>query len=235
MAINWGVAAVRLACAIGVVCFLYLLPAASHATTLTFDFSNTVVVATVTPFSQSVGGVTAAFSSDQDPGGFEVDTSSAVTFSGLVVDTNFGNATLASELIINFSTPVAAISAPFMTDGPGPLSLQAYADAFPPGADPVGSTSVSGTIPPFPAQFPEGSHLFRRQRFQLGLVQRYRRSCFRDRSADRDLADGRSRAAVVWASVAGFAGIGRILLAAPRERDLTLTGPVLTIGDWVGG
>ena len=156
MAINWGVAAVRLACAIGVVCFLYLLPAASHATTLTFDFSNTVVVATVTPFSQSVGGVTAAFSSDQDPGGFEVDTSSAVTFSGLVVDTNFGNATLASELIINFSTPVAAISAPFMTDGPGPLSLQAYADAFPPGADPVGSTSVSGTIPPFPAQFPEG-------------------------------------------------------------------------------
>ena len=110
----------------------------------------------MTPFSQSVGGVTAAFSSDQDPGGFEVDTSFAVTFAGQIIDTNFASATLATQLVINFSTPIAGISLPFLTDGAGPLSLQAYADAFPPGTMPVGSTSISGTIPPFPAVFPEG-------------------------------------------------------------------------------
>ena len=129
---------------------------AADAADLAFDYGNATPGVTTPPFTQTVGGVTARFSSDQDPGGFEVDTSSAVTFSGLVIDTNFASPILATELIINFSTPMAAISAPFMTDGPGPLSLQAYADAFPPGMDAVGSTSVSGTIPPFPAVFPEG-------------------------------------------------------------------------------
>jgi hypothetical protein len=126
------------------------------ATTLTFDYSNATPGVTTTPFLQTVDGVTATFSSDQDPGGFEVDNSAAATFSGLVVDTSFASPTLATELIINFSEPVASISTPFMTDGPGPLLLQAYADAFPPRMDPVGSVSVSGTVPPFPAQFPEG-------------------------------------------------------------------------------
>jgi hypothetical protein len=91
-----------------------------------------------------------------DPGGFEVDTSSAFTFAGPMVDTSFAGATLATRLVIEFDTPIAAISLPFLIDGAGPLELDAYAGAFSPGATPVGNASVSGTVPPLPAVFPEG-------------------------------------------------------------------------------
>jgi hypothetical protein len=129
-----------------------LLPWPAAATSITFDYGNAVVGTMVTPFSQTVGGVTAAFSSDQDPGGFEVDTSSAFTFSGRMVDTNFAAPTLATELVIALSAPIGAISLPFLTDGAGPLDLQ----AFSPDGTPIGGTSATGTVPPFSAVFPEG-------------------------------------------------------------------------------
>ena len=129
-----------------------LLSWPADATNLTFDYANATPGVTVTPFSQTVGGVTAAFRSDQDPGGFQVDPSSAATFSGLMIDTNFASATLATMLEIDFSSPIEGISLPFLTDGAGPLDLQ----AFSPVGTPIGSASVSGTVPPFPAVFPEG-------------------------------------------------------------------------------
>jgi MYXO-CTERM domain-containing protein len=128
------------------------LSGTSSATPLLFDYGNTTSGTTVTPFLQTVGGVTATFSSDQDPGGFEVDSSFAATFSGQIVDTSFGNATLATNLQIAFNAPIASISLPFLTDGSGPLELQ----AFQPEGPLIGSTSATGTVPSFPAQFPEG-------------------------------------------------------------------------------
>jgi hypothetical protein len=128
-----------------------LLSCPAAAATLTFDYGS-LALGTVTPFAQTAGGVTANFRSDQDPGGFEVDPSAAFTFSGRMIDTSFAAATLATELVIAFSSPIEGISLPFLTDGAGPLDLQ----AFSPGGTLSGGTSVSGTVPPFPAVFPEG-------------------------------------------------------------------------------
>jgi hypothetical protein len=123
-------------------------------------FANTITVFDLedfpvgsgTPFTDTVAGLQASFSSNGDPGGFTVDDSMGIlkTLTGNILVSGASNFTLT----IDFSAPQTSISTNFATDPEPetfePLNLSAFN-----GASEVGSTSATGVIPPG-FELPEG-------------------------------------------------------------------------------
>jgi hypothetical protein len=110
----------------------------AHAGVLTFDFEADTV-GTPTQFTDTVGGLSATFSSSPDAGGFIV-TSMPGFFQNLS-----GNVLIDSapeSLTIAFSAPLTDISLNFATFDTQALNLNAFFLGAP-----VGSSSVSGTVP----------------------------------------------------------------------------------------
>ena len=122
-----------------------------HAGTVTFNFDSDAA-AKATPFTDTVSGLSATFSSTGDPGGFVVLPTFFQSLTGnLLLDP--GPAGLNNlPLTIQFSAPQVSIRLNFGTNsGAGvPLILNALN-----GATLVGTASASGTIP-VGFTFPEG-------------------------------------------------------------------------------
>jgi hypothetical protein len=117
----------------------------------TFDFETTLP-GTATPFTNTVSGLSATFSSSGDPGGFAVMATFFQALTGNVL-INPGPAGLDNlVLTIVFSIPQTNISMDFATNSPAgvPFNLDAFN-----GASAVGSASATGAIPSG-FLFPEG-------------------------------------------------------------------------------
>ena len=116
-----------------------------------FNF-DTDAVGKATTFTDTVGGLSATFSSSGDPGGFAVESSFFDTLTGnVLVDPGPANAPNLT-LSILFSAPVTTISMDFATNSAAgvPFDLSAFN-----GTTGVGSTTATGSIPGGFA-FPEG-------------------------------------------------------------------------------
>jgi hypothetical protein len=117
------------------------------ASTITVFNLEDFPVGSVTPFSDTVAGLEASFSSDGDPGGFTILDSAGnfETLTGNVLATSFPS-DFNLSLTIDFSAPQTSISTPFatgLTTGVPFINLTAFN-----GASVVGSTSATGVIPP---------------------------------------------------------------------------------------
>ena len=108
--------------------------------TVTFDFED-VAANTPTPFSDTVNGLSATFSSSPDAGGFMVASFPAGTFQGLSGNVLIDDAP--ESLTIVFGAPQIDISLDFATLDTQALNL----NAFLLGAPVAGSSSASGTVP----------------------------------------------------------------------------------------
>ena len=105
-----------------------------------------------TPFTKTVDGLEASFSSDGDPNGFEVISFLPLNPLGPVLIDQVGSFL---TLTIGFSAPQTSISMPFGT------TLQSSVDPAPPfdltafnGASEVGSATATGVVAPiFPIAF----------------------------------------------------------------------------------
>jgi len=114
-----------------------------------YDFENTGFVDA--PFAVTSNGLTATFTSDGDPGGFEV-ISIAGLFAPPFMGSALGNFTSSPlTLTISFSSYVSSISLDFGTSGAGLFTPSALENGTP-----VASVAASGTIPQG-FRFPEGS------------------------------------------------------------------------------
>jgi hypothetical protein len=120
-----------------------LAPAAAAAQTFTFD--GLPVETTVTPFSSTVGGLTATFTAaNPATGGFTVfdvgpDTRPGVSGNALVQPSGVG------ALLVAFSRPLTNVGFSFATNGPTAVTLLLFS-----GAAQVGSaTFVSASTPGF--------------------------------------------------------------------------------------
>jgi hypothetical protein len=149
----------------------FVLCGASQASSVVFDYSTATAGVTATPFSQTVDGVTAAFTSDQDPGAFEVDASPFATFSGLMVDSPGPAFATGAKLGVVFSVPLVGVSFSFATVGAGPLQLDIYTGDFNGGGGPVSTVTISGVVPSFPFTFPEGVMSFSGAPFTSIVIQ----------------------------------------------------------------
>ncbi len=128
--------------------------AANASTVFNFDTDN---LGTFTNFTDTVGGLSATFSSAADPGGFVVYPSIFDTLTGNVLG-DPGPAGLDNlALNIAFSQNIAAVTLDFATadfSTPSPLTLSAYE-----GSNLVGSISATGSVPGG-FSFPEGAVSF---------------------------------------------------------------------------
>jgi len=133
---------------------LALLPGALthlHAGVVTFNFDSDIS-GNFTPFTDTVSGLSATFSTSGDPGGFTIGPTFFQSLTGQVIF-DPGPAGLNDlTLSILFSAPQVSISLNFATNSVGgvPLVLNAFN-----GATPVGSSNATGTIP-VGFFFPEG-------------------------------------------------------------------------------
>jgi hypothetical protein len=113
----------------------------AHAGVVTFDFEADTGQSTL--FADTVGGLTATFSSSADPGGFNVLATG--TFQSLTGNFLMDLGPSPLVLTIGFSAPLTDISMNFATSDVGTLSLNAYTGGS--GGTLVGSNSASGTVP----------------------------------------------------------------------------------------
>ena len=123
----------------------------ASAAPITFNFDTDT--GSFTPFTDTVDGLSATFTSPADPGGFAVGSSFFSTLTGgVLLDPGPASAN-GLPLTISFNALLGSLSLDFATNsGVGvPLQLQAFDDALP-----AGATSAMGTIPPG-FSFPEGS------------------------------------------------------------------------------
>ncbi len=132
--------------------FMFVAGVWTHvsATTIIFNF-NADPTGKATPFTDTVSGLSAAFSSSGDPGGFQVFPSFFKTLTGQVLF-DPGPAGLDNLILtIQFSAAQSAISFNFATNsGTGvPLNLAAFN-----GASLIGSTAATGSLAS--SVFPEG-------------------------------------------------------------------------------
>jgi hypothetical protein len=132
--------------------------AVNAATPILFNFdtgSPAPILRQSTPFDQTVGSMTAHFSSPQDPAAFAIQSQATTTFvlsqfSGQYLISNGGQR---NTLYISFSQPINNITFTFATidyHDPGvggtasPISLTAYLDSAT--STPVGSTTAHGAF-----------------------------------------------------------------------------------------
>jgi len=143
---------VRVTIRVAALCFVLAALPALRAGVVLFDF-DAAPDGTSTTFSETVGGLTARFSSPGDPGGFMIGPTFFSTLTGNVL-LDPGPAGLNRLVLqIDFDVPIVAISMLFATNSSFsvPLLLTAYNQGVL-----VASTSASGTF--FPGFFfPEGT------------------------------------------------------------------------------
>jgi len=133
-----------------------------HAGVVTFDFQTDVGKATM--FTDTVGGLSATFSSFPDPGGFSIQAS--VIFQSLTG--NFLIDFAPEDLTIVFDAPQDSISLNFATSGPGTLNISAFIGGT--GGTIVGSNSASGTTPGGAFTLPEGVLSFNGGKFDTVVL-----------------------------------------------------------------
>lgn len=127
----------------------------ASATTATFNFDSDAT-GTFTPFTDTNNGISAAFSSPADPGGFGIIPASStgfVTLSGQVLIDPGPAGANNIPLDITFSQQIASISFLFALNDPSNTTSMDLST----GAG--GTASATGTIPPNHS-FPEGSLSF---------------------------------------------------------------------------
>lgn len=131
---------------------------ARAATVFNFDGDN---VGTYTPFTDTVNGLSATFSSPADPGGFVIYANNGFfdTLTGNVLG-NPGPAGLDNlNLSVAFSQNQSSVSLDFATfdyGSPSPLTIDAYQNSTL-----IGSMTATGAIPTdFGFVFPEGQISF---------------------------------------------------------------------------
>ena len=121
------------------------------AATVTFNFDSDAT-GKATAFTDTVGGISATFTSPADPGGFAIFATFFQSLTGNVL-LDPGPAGLNNlGLAIQFSTPLTLISLNFATNSAAGVLLNLSAFN---GASLVGSSSASGIIPAG-FTFPEG-------------------------------------------------------------------------------
>jgi len=125
-----------------------------QAGVVNFDFENPAQFGGstpgMTPFTYTIGGLTATFSSTSDPGAFVVAPSIFQTLTGNVL---FGDG---GDLTIAFSSPQSSISLNFASFDTTPLLLTASLGGFGFNGN---TSSATGSQPPG-TDFPEGSISF---------------------------------------------------------------------------
>jgi hypothetical protein len=141
----WPALIVSLACA-----------PAIQADTLIFNF-NGDPTGTPTPFTNSVGLLTATFSSSGDPGGFEVFPSFFETLTGQVLldPGPAGDNNLTLSILFNYSATAITLDFATLSATGVPFDLSAYN-----GAMLVGAATATGSIPGGPFVYPEGAIAF---------------------------------------------------------------------------
>jgi len=127
--------------------------AASSAQATTFNLDG-VAAGTGTPLTLTSDGISATLSSAADPGGFDIALSFFSFTSGNVILTPGPAGACCLALDIKFSQTMTSFSAPFGTDGLGPLALLAELS----GASIGGTTAVGMVTGDF--NFPEGTISF---------------------------------------------------------------------------
>ena len=125
----------------------------SAGTLFTFD---TDTPGTSTTFTDTVGGLSATFSSPSDPGGFTVTSGFFSSLTGNVLLDPGPAGADSIPLTVSFSSPLSNISLLFATNSGAGVFL--VLDAFS-GATLVGTASASGTVPGG-FTFPEGALSF---------------------------------------------------------------------------
>lgn len=125
---------------------------AYSSTVATFNFDSDPI-GEATPFSDTNNGLTAAFSSPADPGGFAVAASFFTTLTGNVLLDPGPSGASNIALDIAFSASASSLSMLFATDGSGTFVLDAYENGTL-----VGSASGVGVVQA--SGFPEGTITF---------------------------------------------------------------------------
>ncbi len=121
---------------------MFGLVSASLAGTVTFDFDSGSPSSTTTPFTYTLGGLTASFSAVGDPGSYMIIDSGGlfVTLSGNVLTST---TTPVGDLTISFSAPQSSITLDFVAADTSPVNLTAML-----GGKSVGTSNVAGSQPP---------------------------------------------------------------------------------------
>jgi hypothetical protein len=130
----------------------------------TFDADN---AGTSTQFTDTLGGVSAKFTSPADPGGFVVEPTIFQALSGEVLGDPGPADQVNIPLTVTFNTELTAISLVFATSEVGtvtPLLLTAYQ-----GGRPVGSASAIGVVPNG-FFFPEGELAYAGSEFNSVVI-----------------------------------------------------------------
>jgi hypothetical protein len=187
-------------------------------------FANTITVFnldsisenTGTPFSDTVAGLEASFSSDGDPGGFVVGSSFDLfaNLTGNVLSNN-GAVQPNLTLTIAFSAPQTSISTPFAvatTDESVPLNLTAFN-----GASEVGSTSATGTIP-FGFEIPEGVISFSGPAFNSVVLSSPADAFFIDNVTVTAASTAPEPSSLSLVALAGFVGLCVSAITRLRRR-----------------
>lgn len=125
---------------------------AIQANTITFNF-NSDPTGETTPFTDSIGILSATFTSSGDPGGFEVFPSFFYSLTGQVLLDPASSGPNNATLTILFNYAATAVSLDFATYSSTavPFDLSAYN-----GTTLVGSTNATGSIPAGGYYNPEG-------------------------------------------------------------------------------
>jgi hypothetical protein len=130
------------------------------AAPIVFNFDSDTVLTTTSTFTNTVNGLSATFSSTDDPGGFAVLPILFTTLdpgdvpgAGNVLIDGLSISDSSIPLTIAFATPIESVSLLFATVVAAPVQLQAYN-----GASLVGTVTASGTVQA--SGFAEGSISF---------------------------------------------------------------------------
>ncbi len=130
---------------------------AAHASSVVdFDFDSDAL-GTSTTFTDTIGGLSATFSSSADPGGFVVYPTFFDTLTGNVLGDPGPAFAFNIPLDVNFSQDLSAITLDFATGDfttPSPFTITAYENSTMVGS----STSTGQFLPGF--DFPEGEITF---------------------------------------------------------------------------
>jgi hypothetical protein len=142
---------------------MFGLVSATHAGTVTFDFDSGTPSSTSTPFTYTLGGVTASFSAVGDPGSYMIIDSQGlfVTLSGNILTST---TTPVGDLTISFDSPQSSITLDFVEADTSTVILTAML-----GGKFVGASNATGSQPPG-NDFPENALGFNSATFDSVVI-----------------------------------------------------------------
>lgn len=188
----------------------------AHAAVIVFDF-DTDSFGTTTQFTDSVNGLSATFSSPDDPGGFVVQPTMFQALAGNVLGDPGPAGQNDIPLTIDFSSPLSAITLVFATADfgqPSPFTLTAYS-----GNAQVGTTSAAGIVPAG-FIFPEGEIAFAGPAFDRVVLS----TPAPDFAIDQVAAVTTPEPAAEWIVGLGLVALGASRRKKNRARFMTLAG-----------